>query len=135
MNPVLFLLSLAMKKKQRNNLYQKAFKKFCSNTSIHGFVFVPRNRGRKTWISLITISAFYCFYQCKLNIDSYLRFDITTKNSLMYPENVTFPAVTFCPQFPHKRSTFASMSSYPLVIAEYYAKTTEERTKLINEVQ
>lgn len=120
--------------KQNNSTYLTAFRKFCFDTSVHGFVFLAGKRHRKTWIFLITLSAFYCCYQCKLNIDSYLRYDVKTKFFLTVPEYVTFPAATFCPQVTQKRSTMASVWDYREILAYTYAKTAEEWNTLITEV-
>lgn len=122
-----------MEDKRNNKTYYNAFKKFCLDISIHGFAFLPGKRNQKAWIFLITITACYCCFQCKLNIDSYLLYDIKTKISLMDPENFTFPAITFCPQYMFKRSTVASFPLYNLGLAAFYGKTPEERYNLSKE--
>lgn len=123
-----------MEKNQNSNSYLKLFLNFCFNTTIHGFAFAPGKRNRKAWIFLLTVTACYCCFQCKLNLDSYLSYDVKIKKSLMNPENFSFPSITFCPQYVFRRSIFVSLPFYSTSIAAFYGQTPEERKQLTNEV-
>lgn len=120
--------------KNQNDTHFNSFQKFCNNTSIHGFGFLIRKRTKKSWIFLITVSVYFCCYQCNANIVSYLRHDVKIEQSFDYSANTGFPAITLCAQYQYKRSVFLNMAVGAGVIANYYARTYEELVQLSKQV-
>lgn len=83
---------------------------FCISTSIHGLWFIHHGVMRIPWVLLTLFITSICLWACTLNVQTYLQFDVQTKVTLENFSTADFPAITFWPQYPMKRS---GMSTIP----------------------
>lgn len=100
---------------------------YCKHSHTNGLSFLVKKKHRIFW-SLILISiASYCCYQCKLNLDNYLSYAISTKTSLSSISGIKFPAITFQPLYMWKRSTFGDLAQKDLHLTVYFSSGIDSK--------
>lgn len=93
------------------------------------------NHHRKIWSAFFVLVTGYCLYQCKLNIDEYLKYDllITVKDETV--SAIDFPAITICPMLLYKKSTYGKITGYGYGLSELYSYSQKDMLALAQEVR
>lgn len=104
---------------------------FCRTSTMSALHYMVSKSFRKSWIILFTIVALYCFYNCTLNVQTYLRCDMSTKILDQQISIFQFPAITFCPVRVYKRSTFGNLAFFDITLTAYYSETDKEVNNLM----
>lgn len=76
------------------------WKEFLNNTTLHGVRNVVSSRKifiRITWLIFLLAAGTYYLATVYNAIDKYLQHPVTTKITMTYKTNITFPTVTICP--------------------------------------
>lgn len=119
----------------RSNTIKHIFINYCESSNTVGLYLVAKKNARILSLLILISVTGYCCYQCKLNINDYLSYDISTRVTLTNNSD-RFPAITFCPQSVFKRSTF-SLNYYRAVDLAlfYFTGKKAELNSLTNEVR
>lgn len=118
-----------------NITYEQTVRKFCYTTSAHGFLYMAQKRFRAFWTMILVVAVLVFAIQCKLHMESYLRYTVTTKTTNLPSSISNFPAITFCPPYVFKRSKWSKQANTEYMLANYYANSENEIPKLIKEVR
>lgn len=107
---------------------RRVAKEFCQTTSIHGFYFIFHGIARIPW-SLLTIGTIsICLWQCDLNLQTYLTYDVKTTFTSNFVNETDFPSITFCSRNYLKRSGWSYVPAAPYILAAALAENIKNDT-------
>lgn len=97
---------------------------YCTTSDTAGLHLLAKKNSRVVSFFLLMSVTGYCCYQCKQNVDDYLSYAVSTRITILDNSNSTFPAITFCPQYMFKSSTFANIAYKAEGLALFYTDGT-----------
>lgn len=107
---------------------------FCLTSTIDALQYVVGKNCKFVWRTFFIIVTIYSIYQCKLNLDTYFSYNLSTKITDQSKSTFNFPAITFCPMRMHKKSTYGNQPFLDLTLSSYYANSFSEINSLMSEV-
>lgn len=112
-------------------------KNFCQITSIHGFIYIGRNKRKvkKFWAVFTLLMITVCLWKCGVNLVTYLKYNVKTTTTTKTATSVDFPSITFCPKYAFKKSGVSTIKELPQLIAMCLANEEKNIGRLMREVQ
>lgn len=111
---------------------------FAENTSAHGLLHINKGIQRRrlyrfVWLAIVLTSLTCCVYQSVINIQDYLKYNVSIsasfENTLVQP----YPAITFWNQNGEKR-TVLGRKNVMVLAASIFGGDAEHIKKVYNEV-
>lgn len=117
---------------------KKLLKLFCEYTTIHGFYHLNRSKGfilRLLWVTIILAMLSCTIWLCSVSLMHYLKFGIKTSETYTTDSEFKFPAITFCNQFPGKRSVIGTNSLILFALLNFLIINSTDVNRAFQEVR
>lgn len=103
-----------MRRLSKNRLtLRQVFLRYADTSTLHGFRFCCTNTytaRRVFWAALMIIGSVYFIIKLRDGLYRYYDYPFSTKTTTQYADNLTFPAISFCPINPFNRSKIQTSS-------------------------